>query len=92
MTNGTNAVTDKTNFTIKMDRSTRDAFGVLCEDIGISMSAAVNALIKQAVRQQGMSFSVLDENGFSPAEAAELKRRAEEVRAGRAKKHALVEV
>ena len=55
----TNAVTGKTNFTIKMDRSTREAFGVLCEDIGISMSAAVNALIKQAVRQQGMSFSVL---------------------------------
>lgn len=86
----TNAAAEKTNFTIKMDKTTRDAFGALCEDIGISMSSAINALVKQAVRQQSMSFSVLDENGLSPAEAAELKRRAEDVRLGRRQRHSLI--
>ncbi len=56
------------------------------------MSAAINAFIRQAIRQQRMDFSVLDENGFSPAEAAELKRRANEVKLGKATRHSLIEV
>ena len=78
-------------FTVKMDRGIKDAFSELCGNIGISMSAAINALVRQAVRQQGMSFSALDENGFSPAEAAELKRRAEDVKRGRVVRHTLIE-
>ena len=82
---------EKINFTIKMDKSTREEFSQLCDDIGISMSAAINALVKQAVRQKGMSFSVVDENGFSPAEAAELKRRADAVKNGYLVQHDLIE-
>ena len=42
---------------------------------GLSMSAATLALVRQAVRSQSMTFSMRDANGFTPAEAAELKRR-----------------
>jgi len=82
---------DKTNFTFKMDKTTRDQFDELCEKIGISMSAAINALVKQAVREQKMTFSVVDENGFTPEEAAELRRRIADLRTGRMEEHELIE-
>ncbi|MBR1634841.1 MAG: type II toxin-antitoxin system RelB/DinJ family antitoxin [Lachnospiraceae bacterium] len=82
----------KINFTMKMDKSTRDEFHQLCDTIGISMSAAINALMKQAIRQQGMAFSALDENGFLPAEASELKRRRIDLESGHYESHELIEV
>lgn len=44
------------------------------------MSSATLALVKQAVRDHGKSLSLQDENGFTPAEAAELKRRIHDVK------------
>lgn len=82
----------KINFTMKMDKSTRDEFHQLCDTIGISMSAAINALMKQAIRQKGMTFSALDENGFTPNETAELKRRRMDIEAGHFESHELIEV
>ena len=35
--------------------------------------------VRQAVRSQSMTFSMRDANGFTPAEAAELKRRIDDV-------------
>ncbi|BAK46712.1 DNA-damage-inducible protein J [Clostridium sp. SY8519] len=80
-----------TNFTFKMDRQTREAYSALCESLGLTMSSATLALVKQAVRDQSMSFSLRDENGFTPAEAAELKRRIQDVRKGDTVQHELVE-
>ena len=42
-------------------------------------------------RNQGMSFSLRDENGFTPDEAAELMRRISEVRNNEAAHHDLIE-
>jgi len=81
------SVDEKTNFTFKIDKTTRDQFDKLCDTIGISMSAAINALVKQAVRDQRMSFSAVDENGFTPEESQELLRRIADVREGRAERH-----
>lgn len=78
---------NKMNFTFKLDRNLRDQFNHVCEELGISMSAALTAFVKQTIRQQGVSFSLLDENGFSPADAAELSRRVAELRSGKAKLH-----
>ena len=85
---------DKMNFTFKLDRRLRDAFSDVCNELGISMSAALTAFVKQTIRQQGVSFSLRDENGFSPADAAELSRRAAEIRSGKAMlhRHELIEV
>lgn len=85
------ASADMTNFTFKMDRQTREAYSKLCEELGLTMSSATLALVKQAVRNQSMSFSLRDENGFTPAEAAELKRRIQEVRRGDVSSHRLLE-
>ena len=37
----------KMNFTFKLDRNLRDQFNAVCEGLGISMSAALTAFVKQ---------------------------------------------
>ena len=85
-------MSEKTNLTIKLDKDVRDEFGILCAQIGITMAAALNAFIKQSIRQQGMNFSLRDSNGFLPEEADELRRRIAGVKAGRIETHDLIEV
>lgn len=83
---------EMTNFTFKMDKKTRESYSALCEEFGLSMSAATLALVRQAVRSQSMTFTMRDVNGFTPAEAAELKRRIDDVTRGNATVHNLIEV
>ncbi|MDD6461709.1 MAG: hypothetical protein PUF51_04515 [Bifidobacteriaceae bacterium] len=83
--------TEMTNFTFKMDKKTRDAYSALCDSLGLTMSSATLALVKQAVRDQSMSFSLRDENGFTPQESAELKRRIADVHHGNLIHHGLLE-
>lgn len=78
---------EMTNFTFKIDKKTREEYSELCNAIGLSMSAATLALIRQAVRSQSMSFSLKDENGFTPSEAAELRRRMADVEKGMVEMH-----
>ena len=58
-------------------------FAQLCEGIGLPVSTMISALMSQAVRKQEVKLSSLDLNGFTPREAAELKRRCEEFKAMR---------
>ena len=85
------AMAEKTNLTISVDRSTRESFGKLCDGLGLSVSSGIIAMMKQAVRQQSVTFSMVDENGFTPYEASELKRRADDVMAGNVEEHSLIE-
>ena len=85
------ATEEMTNFTFKMDKKTRERYSALCDALGFSMSAATLALVRQAVRSQSMSFSLRDENGFTPAEAAELKQRIEDVKKGSVVEHNIIE-
>ena len=85
-------MSEKTNLTIKLDREVRDEFGLLCNQIGITMAAALNAFVKQSIRQQGMTFSLRDSNGFLPDEADELRRRILNVNSGNYEEHDLIEV
>lgn len=82
---------EMSNFTFKMDKTTREQFSSLSNELGLTMSAAALALIKQAVRNQSMSFSLRDENGFTREEAAELMRRIHEVRNNEAVRHDLMQ-
>ena len=80
-----------TNFTFKMDKKTREQYSALCNSFGLSMSAATLALVRQAVRSQTMTFSMRDANGFTPEEAAELKRRIDDVTKGKVTQHSIIE-
>ena len=79
------------NFTFKMDDETRQSYNELCRSFGLSMSAATLALVRQAVRSQSMSFSMRDENGFTPAEAQELRRRIAEIEKGNVVSRGIIE-
>ena len=81
-----------TNFTFKMDEKTREGFSALCKAFGLSMSAATLALVRQAVRSQSMTFTMVDANGFTPAEAAELRRRIADVAKGDVTAHNVIEI
>lgn len=83
---------EMTNFTFKIDKKTREAYGELCNEFGLSMSAATLALVRQAVRSQSMSFSILDENGFTSTEAKELQRGIADVESGKVIRRELIEV
>lgn len=80
-----------TNFTFKIDKKTRESYSALCEAFGLSMSAATLALVRQAVRSQSMTFTMRDANGFTPAEAAELRRRIDDVTKGNVTSHSIIE-
>lgn len=82
---------EMTKFTFKMDRKTRSSYSKLCDEFGLSMSAATLALVRQAVRTQSMSFSMRDENGFTPTQAAELQKRINEIEQGNIVRHDLIE-
>ncbi len=74
-----------------MDRKTRESYSALCDAFGLSMSAATLALVRQAVRSQSMTFTMRDANGFTPQEAAELKRRILDVENGNTVMHDIIE-
>ena len=76
-------VKEKAKLTVTIDKQMKKEFLQLCDDIGLPASAVVSALMSQAVRKQEVRLSSLDLNGFTPVEAAELKRRVKEVREGR---------
>ena len=82
-----NVKDETTNFTFKIDKKTRELYNRLCDEFGLSMSSATLALIRQAVRSQSMTLSARDENGLTPAESAELKRRIDDVRKGNVTEH-----
>ena len=88
----TTTINEMTNFTFKIDKKTREKYSALCDEFGLSMSAATLALIKQAIRSQRMTFDIKDENGFTTEEVAELKRRIAEVDKGNYIEHPLIEV
>ena len=76
-------VKETAKLTVTIDKQMKKEFLQLCEDIGLPASTLVSALMSQAVRKQEVKLSSLDLNGFTPIEAAELKRRVKEVREGR---------
>ena len=82
---------EMTNFTFKIDKKTRESYSAFCEAFGLSMSAATLALVRQAVRSQSMTFTMRDANGFTPAEAAELRRRIDDVTKGNVTSHSIIE-
>lgn len=74
----------QSNVNFRMDSDLKKEFAKLCDEIGMSMSTAFCVFARAAVRRQGIPFEVsaLDENGFTPEEAAELLRRVESVKNG----------
>ena len=65
----------------------------VCEDMGMSMSTAVNIYLKRLGRERRIPFEVMAEPCWSSENAAILDRRIADIRAGRnVSEHELIEV
>lgn len=65
----------------------------VCEDMGMSMSTAVNIYLKRLGRERRIPFEVMAEPFWSSENAAILDRRIADIRAGRSvSEHELIEV
>ena len=65
----------------------------VCEDMGMSMSTAVNIYLKRLGRERRIPFEVMAEPFRSSENAAILDRRIADIRAGRnVSEHELIEV
>ena len=80
---------DMCSMTISCGRETAESFVRLCSELGITVSECLTAFMREAVRTNGAN--LLDENGFTLPEAAELRRQILDVKKGNAEAHALVE-
>ena len=74
------------------DDTKRDAERTL-DDIGMSLSAAVNVFLKAVARENRIPFALKADPFYSRENMAELERRAADVRKGRTvlKPHELIE-
>ena len=65
----------------------------VCEDMGMSMSTAVNIYLKRLGRERRIPFEVMAEPFWSSENAAILDRRIADIRAGRnVSEHELIEM
>ncbi len=84
----------QTSINIRMDENLKKEFDSFCSDVGMSMTTAFCLFAKTVVRKHCIPFDItnLDENGFTPAEVAELKSRIVDMKAGNGKEHKLIDV
>lgn len=83
------------NISFRMDSDLKEEFAELCDEIGLSMSAAFCVFAKAAVRKRGIPFEVsaLDENGLTPEEVEDLKSRLHDIKTGKnIEEHKLIDV
>lgn len=66
----------------------------ILDDIGISMSTAINVFLKTVIRENRIPFELAADPFYSKENMAELERRVEDLRSGKStlKEHKLIEV
>ncbi|MBD5111726.1 MAG: type II toxin-antitoxin system RelB/DinJ family antitoxin [Ruminococcaceae bacterium] len=84
----------QTSINIRIDEDLKREFDNFCSDVGMSMTTAFCLFAKTVVRRHSIPFEItnLDENGFTPAEAAELKSRVEDMKLEKGKEHKLIDI
>lgn len=51
-----------TNINIRMDENLKKQFDILCNELGMNMTTAINIFAKTMVRQQGIPFEITLDN------------------------------
>ncbi len=66
----------------------------ILDDIGISMSTAINVFLKAVIRENRIPFELAADSFYSKENMAELERRVVDLRSGKStlKEHKLIEV
>lgn len=78
---------------LRVDDTVKRNAEQVCEDIGISMSTAINIYLKKLGRERRIPFEVAADPLYSSENAAILDKRIADIRAGKNRaEHALIEV
>jgi len=81
------------NINIRMDEDLKREFDGLCDDLGLSMTAAITVFAKTFVRRRGMPFDVAVDPFYNEDNQARLREAVADARAGRnMTEHELIEV
>ena len=80
--------------TARVDEEDKINFDAFCAAVGVSVSAAINDLIKMALRENRLpsETSQPQDPFFQPANQAYVLKSVQELRAGKGKVHDLIEV
>lgn len=85
----------QTTVSIRMDDDLKKQMDKFCQDVGMTLSTAVNLYVKTVVREQKIPFDITTEADpfYSDANFERLKRAIADVEAGRSKltEHELIE-
>ena len=87
-------MTQSTNVNFRMDADLKKQFSDFCNELGLSMSAAMNMFAKKCVREQRIPFDLDIDPFYSESNIRELERRISDIRSSRStlKEHDLIEV
>lgn len=83
----------QTTVSVRMDAALKRDFDAICEDLGITMSAAVTILAKKMTREKRLPFELSADPFYSAANTEYLSGVLEEIDSGRARltEHELIE-
>ena len=79
---------------IKIDSELKKQAQELFNEMGLTLTSAVNLFLSQAVREKAIPFKIamVDENGSTATEVAELKRRINDLEQNNGTVHDIIEV
>ena len=77
--------------TMRADPDIKMCFEQICEEIGLSVNAALNIFVKRVVRDRRIPFELSADQFFCESNMRHLVRSAEAARAGHVTEHDLIE-
>ena len=80
-----------TPITMRADPNVKARFEQICEEIGLSASAALNIFVRRVVRDRKIPFELSADPFYCESNMKHLIRSAEDARAGRVTEHELIE-
>lgn len=72
-----------TTIQIRIDEKTKRSAKKVLAELGLDLSTAIKAYLKQITLRKGLPFRVLTENGYTLEEEQEILKAAEEARQGK---------
>ena len=78
--------------TMRAEPSIKAGFEQICEEIGLSVNAALNLFVKRVVRDRRIPFDLSADPFYCEPNLRHLRASAQDARRGRVTEHELIEV
>ena len=80
-----------TTLTARVDEQDKIRFDEFCNDVGISISTAINIYVKAVLRENRIPFEITSDPFYSESNMAWLRKSEQELREGKYAVHELIE-